>query len=76
MQERLPTERIALTAYWLARGDGFTVRELAGKLGTTTRGARALLEKVSLALPLVEVESECGAGAVWRLCGSDGSYDD
>ena len=76
MRDALPTERIAKTAYWLANGEGFTVRELADRLGTTSRGARMLLEKVSLALPVVTVENEHDprAGAVWRICGSDGSF--
>lgn len=76
MQERLPTERIALTAYWLTRGEGFTVRQLSERLGTTPRGARMLLEKMSLALPLAELDNphDPNAGAIWRICGSDGTY--
>lgn len=71
---RLPTERIAIAAYWLATGEGFTVRELAARLGITPRGTRMLLEKLSLALPVAETPNECDphGGAVWRIC--DGTY--
>lgn len=61
MAERLPTERIGLAAFWLARGETVTVRHLASRLEMSERGARMLLTKLSLALPLID------DGGVWRI---------
>ena len=69
MAQRLPTERIGLAAYWLATGEAVTVRQMAAKLEMSERGARMLLTKLSLALPLVDDEG------VWRICGNDGARD-
>lgn len=71
MDRRLPTERIAIAAYWLASGHGFTVSELADRLGTTPRGTRRMLEKLSSALPLIEDFQDDRRGAVWRLLPDD-----
>lgn len=61
----LPTERVALAALMLARGDALTVREMAQRLDITPRGARAMLEKMSRSVPLVD------DGGVWRLLDDD-----
>lgn len=52
MRESTPTERIGLTAYRLTIGHGTTARQLAEDLGLTVQGARFMLEKLSLVLPL------------------------
>ena len=62
MLDMLPTERVARATWLLAQGREVTVRELAQHLEITPRGARAMLEKISLALPLVD------DGGVWRVC--------
>lgn len=69
MAQRLPTERIGLAAYWLATGEAVTVRQIATRLEMSERGARMLLTKLSLALPLVDEEG------VWRICGNDDEQD-
>lgn len=74
MAQRLPTERIGLATWWFAQGHAFTVRELAERLEMSPRGCRMLLERLSLAVPLTVDEGE--DGGVWRICGSDGRFDD
>lgn len=61
MQDRTPTERIGLTAYCLAHGRQMTARQLAADLGITEHGARKMLEKLSLVLPLTDEDG------VWRI---------
>lgn len=63
--ETLPTERIATAVYLLAQGHCTTVRGLAERLDITPRGARAMLNKLSLVIPLTEDDG------VWRVLGDD-----
>lgn len=56
-----PTERIA-TAVWLLSGGAFTTTALSERLGLSDRGARYLLERLSVTLPLVRDDD-----GVWRL---------
>lgn len=65
MRDTLPTERIATAVYLLANGRRTTVRDLAAHLDITPRGARAMLEKLSRVLPLID------DGGVWRVLGDD-----
>lgn len=60
-----PTERIARAAWMLAQGQAVTVRGLASQLEMTPRGARALLERMSRVVPLVD------DGGLWRVCRDD-----
>ena len=60
-----PTERIGRATWLLANGQAVTVRKLASELEITPRGARSMLERLSLVLPLVE-----DAG-LWRICGDE-----
>jgi predicted ArsR family transcriptional regulator len=70
MRERTPTERIGLTAYRLTLGQPMTVRQLSAELDITQHGARRMLEKLSLVLPLVN------NGGVWQVMTStDGRSD-
>lgn len=71
---RLPTERIGLAAFWLARGNAFTVAQLAERLEMSPRGCRMLLEKLSLAVPLTVEEGE--DGGVWRICSGESDPHD
>mgnify|MGYP001381089139 CR=1 FL=1 len=56
-----PTERIGRATWLLAQGRTVTVRALAAELEITPRGARAMLERLSLVIPL------CDEGGVWRV---------
>ena len=60
-----PTERIGFTAYRLTLGGSTSTRQLAEDLEITEHGARKMLEKLSLVLPLV-VER-----GIWRLMQDD-----
>lgn len=65
----LPTTRIATAAWLLFQSDdGFTVHDLAARLNVTPRGARAMLQKMALAIPLIEEENPNHSGAIWRIC--------
>lgn len=66
LSEMLPTMRIAKITLFFAQGERLTVREVAERMEMTPRGARMMLEKISLAVPLTD------EGGVWRICGSDG----
>lgn len=62
-----PTERIGRTTWLLAQGRQVTVRSLACELEITPRGARALLERLSRVVPLVD------DGGLWRVAREDDS---
>jgi predicted DNA-binding transcriptional regulator YafY len=62
-----PTERIGRTTWLLAQGRQVTVRALASELEITPRGARALLERLSRVVPLVD------DGGLWRVAREDDS---
>lgn len=57
-----PTERIGRATWLLAQGRTVTVRSLADELEITPRGARAMLERLSLVIPLTD------EGGLWRVC--------
>ncbi len=63
-----PTERIGRATWLLAQGRSVTVRQMATELEITPRGARAMLERLSRVVPLVD------DGGLWRICGSDGTF--
>lgn len=60
--EYLPTQRGALIAWHLARGERLTTVEIARLSGVTYDGARRLMEKLSAALPIYQ--DDCGT---WTL---------
>ncbi len=60
-----PTERIGLTAYRLTLGGSTTPRQLSEDLDITEHGARKMLEKLALVLPLVAEDG------IWRLMQDD-----
>lgn len=62
-----PTERAGL-AVWLLLQQPMTPRSLAERLEITPHGARAMLRRLSLSLPLVDDDGQ------WRICGSDGTF--
>lgn len=64
--DRTPTERAGLVTWMLLRGQRTTVRDLADELEMTPRGARYLLERLSLVLPIIV--DDCG---VWRVLPPD-----
>lgn len=68
MSNRLSTtQRVGLAALWLSNSNhGLTPNELAARLGITPHGSRALLQRLSLALPLVTEPAEDGAER-WRV---------
>lgn len=67
--EMTPTERAGL-AVWLLSQQPMTPRVLAERLEITPHGARAMLRRLSLAVPLVD------DGGEWRICGSDGRFEE
>jgi hypothetical protein len=67
--EMTPTERAGL-AVWLLSQTPMTPRVLAERLEITPHGARAMLRRLSLAVPLVDDNGE------WRICGSDGTFEE
>jgi len=69
MFEMTPTARIGL-AVWLLLQQPMTPRSLAERLEMTPHGARSMLRRLSLTLPLID------DGGQWRICGSDGSFED
>jgi predicted DNA-binding transcriptional regulator YafY len=60
LSDMLPTERIARATWLLAQGEAVTVRHLAERLEITPRGARAMLEKLSRVVPLIDDGRVCG----------------
>ena len=70
MLDMLPTERIGRATWLLAQGRAVTVRELAQTLEITPRGARAMLERLSSVLPLVD------EGGVWRVASTERTPSD
>lgn len=52
--DMLPTERIGRATWLLAQGRSMTVREVADALEITPRGVRAMLERLSRVVPLVD----------------------
>ena len=65
MLDMLPTERIGRATWLLAQGRTMTVREVAEVLEITPRGARAMLERLSRVVPLVD------DGGVWRVASTE-----
>ena len=63
--ETAPTARVGLTVYLLTSGRQLTARQLAERLDITPHGARALLNRLAMVLPLIE------DGGVWRVLGDD-----
>lgn len=70
MDDATPTERAGRTTWLLMRGRGYTTRSLANELGITPRGARYLLNRLSLVLPLVD------DGGFWRVMADDAEEED
>ena len=70
MLDMLPTERIGRATWLLAQGRALTVREVAEVLEITPRGARAMLERLSSVLPLVD------EGGVWRVASTERTPSD
>lgn len=58
--DKMPTERIAMITWLLARGNSYTVAEVAAMAGVTHDGAYKLLCKISRILPIY-----CD-GRVWK----------
>ncbi len=71
----LPSERLSLVGWWLARGERLTVRQLSERTGCTISGAAKLLERVSVALPIAPIDEVDGA-AVWGAIDRVNSGDD
>lgn len=69
VSEMTPTERAGL-AVWLLLQQPMTPRSLAERLEITPHGARAMLRRLSLAVPLID------DGGRWRICGSDGTFEE
>lgn len=59
-----------MTGWWLARGERFTVRQLAERTGCTISGAQKMLERVSVALPIAVIGSDDGAH-IWAAVDGD-----
>ena len=70
MLDMLPTERIGRATWLLAQGRSMTVREVAEVLEITPRGARAMLERLSRVVPLVD------DGGVWRVASGERTTSD
>ena len=70
MLDMLPTERIGRATWLLAQGRALTVREVAEVLEITPRGARAMLERLSRVVPLVD------EGGVWRVASEERTASD
>lgn len=66
----LPTERIALCTARLLQGRAMTVRQVAEELEITPRGARAMLERLSRVVPLVD------DGGLWRVASEERTAND
>ncbi len=54
----------------LAQGRAMTVREVADVLEITPRGARAMLERLSRVVPLVD------EGGLWRVASAERTTND
>jgi len=65
MESMTPTERIGRATWLLASGQSVTVRSLADALEITPRGARAMLERLSRVVPLVD------DGGLWRVASEE-----
>jgi hypothetical protein len=48
----LPTERAALIAWWLSKGEQLTTRQVAERLGLTLVAAWYMLQRLSRVLPI------------------------
>ncbi len=70
MLDMLPTERIGRATWMLAQGRAMTVREVADVLEITPRGARAMLERLSRVVPLVD------EGGLWRVASEERTAND
>lgn len=64
-RDLLPSERLAMVGWWFARGERFTVRELAGALGLSEHGAYQLLTRASNSLPITVIGSTENGAHVW-----------
>lgn len=63
--EMIPTERVAIITYMLARGHRFTTMECGVIAGISRQGAWAMLNKISRVLPLAGPEA--AGGRRWYL---------
>lgn len=70
MLDMTPTERIGRATWILATGQAVTVRSLADVLEITPRGARAMLERLSRVVPLVD------EGGLWRVASAERTTND
>ena len=62
MRDTIVTERIGRTVYLFSQGHRTTAPALALRLGVTPRGARAMLQRLSRAIPI-----ESDADGVWGM---------
>jgi len=78
LSERLDTTpAVARLTYHLCHGEAVTVYQAASLTGLTLDGARKMLDRMSLAIPLVFVPGRCGEPGLWMLaamleCAEDG----
>lgn len=63
--ELIPTERIAIVTYMLAKGHKLTTLEAGVIAGISRQGAWAMLSKISRVLPLAGPDN--GAIKRWRM---------